>query len=370
MTARERVLASLEHRQPDRIPVYFGGTSSFLTDAQYYRLKEYLGIKGDVQPYRKGHTGTIYDPRILDALGVDVRFLVYRLEDHGIREIIDEDHMIDEWGILLVRSGNMWSRMSAPLKDADVGEIREYQFPDPGSDTWNEDLEQEAKNLREQTEYALVARSVHSASFMELGCWLRGSEDFLCELVMEEETCHVLLDKIMQTQMRYYEVFLKKVGRYVDIVETSEDFGTQQSLFLSPQTYRDMIMPRRQKINAVIHKYAPQAKILHHSCGAIRKLIPDLIETGIDILNPIQPNLPGMDARELKEEFGDKICFCGGIDMQHAINGSYQDIDREVIRCKEQLGQDGGYFYSTSNHIQEDTPVENVMRLFEDFQRS
>lgn len=359
----------MAHQQPDRIPVYFGGTSSFLTDAQYRRLKDHLGIQGEPDPYRKGHTGTIYDSRILDALGVDVRFLVYRLEDYGIREVVDEDHMIDEWGIMLVRSGNMWSRMSTPLKDADMDRIRGYQFPDPGRDTGNGGLEQEAKDLREHTEYALVARSVHSASFMELGCWLRGSGDFLCELVMEEESCHVLLDKIMDVQMRYYERFLQKVGPYVDIVETSEDFGTQQSLFLSPQTYRNMIMPRRQKINSVIHRYAPQAKILHHTCGAVRKLIPDLIDTGIDILNPIQPNLPGMDARELKEEFGDKICFCGGIDMQYAINGSFQEIDREVSRCREQLGYGGGYLYSTSNHIQEDTPVENVLRLFEDFQR-
>ena len=227
MTARERVLASLEHRQPDRIPVYFGGTSSFLTDAQYYRLKEHLNIKGDVMPYRKGHTGTIYDPRILDALDVDVRFLVYRLEDHGIREVIDEDHMIDEWGILLVRSGNMWSRMSAPLKDADVGEIREYQFPDPGSDTWNEDLEQEAKNLREQTEYALVARSVHSASFMELGCWLRGSEDFLCELEIDfdnAEYIRIFKDRLEENGYNYLTVRLYEASLFLSMLPLHMDY--------------------------------------------------------------------------------------------------------------------------------------------------
>lgn len=369
MTSRERVLTALKHQQPDRIPIYFGGTSSFLTDAAYKQLKKYMGIKGEVEPYRKGHTGTIYDPRILEALGADVRFLVYRLENYGVREYISEDYIIDEWRCPLVRSGSMWSRVNPPLADASLEEIKEFPFPDPSKDRGNEYLEEEARNLRENTDYALVARSVHSASFMELGCWLRGSEDFFCELVMEEEECHVLLDKIMEAQMKYYEVFLKKVGKYVDIVETSEDYGTQQSLFLSPETYRSMIMPRKKKIIEVIHTYAPQAKIFHHTCGAVRKLIPDLIDTGIDIINPIQPYLPGMDAGELKAEFGDQICFCGGIDMQHAINGSFADIDREVLRCKKELGHDGGYFYCTSNHIQEDTPVENIIRLFEDFQK-
>lgn len=369
MTSRERVLAALNHCQPDRIPIYFGGTSSFLTDAAYFQLKEYLGIKGEVEPYRKGHTGTIYDSRILEALGADVRFLVYKLENYGIKRVVNENCMIDEWGCMLMKAGNMWSRVNPPLADAELEEAREFPFPDPTGDKGNEHLEEEARRLRETTDYAIVARSPHSAGFLELGCWLRGSENFFCELIMEEEICQVLLDKIMEAEMKYYEVFLKKTGKYVDIVEMSEDYGTQQSLFLSPETYRRMIMPRKKKIIEVIRKYAPQAKIFHHSCGAVRKLIPDLINTGIDILNPIQPNLPGMDAAELKGEFGDQICFCGGIDMQHAINGNFADIEAEVLRCREALGHNGGYFFSTSNHIQEDTPVENVVHLFESFRK-
>lgn len=369
MNSKERVITSLNHQTPDRIPVYFGGTSSFLTDAAYKKLKQFLGISGDVEPYRKGHTGTIYDPRILDALGVDVRFLVFHLENYGIRKQISDSHIIDEWGIPLVKSNGMWSRTDPPLKNASLKEIESYPFPTPCLEGHNKQLKQQAEQLATENKYALVARSVHSSSFMELGCWLRGSEDFFCELVMEEDECHALLDKIMETQIQYYKIFLKEIGPYVDIVETSEDYGTQQSLFLSPQTYRNMIMPRKKKIYDVIHTYAPQAKIFHHTCGAVRKLIPDLIETGIDILNPIQPNLPGMDPAELKKEFGDKICFCGGIDMQHAINGNFADIDREVDRCRNILGENGGYFFSTSNHIQEDTPVENILRLFEDFNK-
>ncbi|MBQ8306476.1 MAG: hypothetical protein IJX90_09720 [Blautia sp.] len=369
MNSRELVLGTLQHQDVDRIPVYFGGTSTFLTDEAYDRLRQHFGLEGEVDPYRKGHTGTIYDDRILEKLGADVRFVVFNLQNYGVREFVSEDRIIDEWGIPIVRVGGMWSRMDPPLTDASYDDVAKHRFHVPSLDERNRGLREHARYLAEETDYAVVARSPHSASFLELGCWLMGAEDFFVDLVTQEDACELLLDKICETQMAYYEVFLKEVGEYVDIVETSEDYGTQKSLFISPSTYREMIMPRKLKIHEVIHRYAPQAKIFHHSCGAIRQLLPDLIDTGIDIIHPIQPGLPGMDPDELKKEFGDRICFCGGIDMQHAINGTPEDVDREVLRCKKALGKSGGYFYSTSNHIQIDTPVENVLRLFEDFQK-
>lgn len=366
MTSKQRVLTALNHQQPDRIPIYFGGTSSFLSDEAYFKLKDHLGIQGEVDPYRKGHTGTIYDPRILEALGADVRFVVYNLENYGVREFVSPDRIIDEWGVPLVKSGEHWSRVDPPLEHASLEEIAAFPMEMPTNHR-NGDLTQQAKKLHDENEYAVVARSVHSASFLELGCWLRGFMEFFCDLATQSPKATVLLDKVMEAQIQYYTDYLKQVGPYVDIVETSEDYGTQASLFLSPATYCAMIKPRRQKINQTIRKYAPQAKILHHTCGAVRELIPDLIDSGIDILNPIQPNLPGMDPYELKAEFGDKICFCGGIDMQFAINGSMEDITKNVAHCANALGHDGGYFFATSNHIQSDTRPESVVKLFQLF---
>jgi len=367
MTSRERVLCALNHQQPDRIPVYFGGVSTFVTDEVYEKLREYFGLEGYGHQYRKGHTRTYYDDRLLEALGSDIRCVVFELPNHGIKEVISDTELIDEWGVPHVKVGGMWSRINPPLAGADLETIKNHPFPEPKLTEAHKGLRERAKMLRETTDYAIVAPSIHAASFLEEGCWIRGSEEFFCDLYLEEEEAHVLLDKIMDTQIKYYELFLKEVGEYVDIVETAEDYGTQQSMFISPETYRSMIMPRRKKIYDVIHKYAPQAKIFHHSCGAVRKLIPDLIETGVDILNPIQPNLPGMDPEELKAEFGDKLCFCGGMDMQHALNGTFEDIDANVLRYKNALGKNGGYFYGTSNHIQRDMPIENIIHLFEAF---
>lgn len=364
-TSREIVLDAINHRPVERVPIYFGGTSSFMTDVAYNNLKKYLGIEGDVDPYRKGHTGTIYDERILEALGVDVRFLVFNLENYGVKEWISEDKIIDEWGCPLIKAGECWSRIDPPLEGASVEEIKNFPFPDPKGHTRNEHLLEQAKKLKEENKYAIVARSPHSASFQEYGCWMLGTVDFLTGILKGTPEVEAFLDKVMETQIAYYEEFLKIVGPYVDIVETSEDYGTQNSMFFSPQTYARMIKPRKKKIIETIHKYAPQAKIFHHSCGAVRKLIPELIDTGIDILNPIQPGLKGMEPEKLKEDFGKDICFCGGLDMQKALTGSPEDIERDVQRCMDAMGLDGGYLIATSNHIQSDTKPENVVHLFE-----
>lgn len=338
MTSKERVLLALAHKQPDRIPVYFGGTSSFLSDVAYFNLKDHLGIQGDVDPYRKCHTGTIYDPRILEALDVDVRFLVYNLENYGIRDHISSDRVIDEWGVPLVRSGEHWSRVDPPLEYATLAEMMAYPMEMPENHR-NGHLVAQAKALREENKYGIVARSVHSASFLELGCWLRGFMPFFCDMAQNSPMATVLLDKVMEAQIAYYTDFLSQVGPYVDIVETSEDYGTQASMFVSPDTYRKLIQPRRMKINETIHKFAPQAKILHHTCGAVRPLIPDLINTGIDILNPIQPNLAGMDPAELKAEFGNQICFCGGIDMQTHHQRQSVGYQRKCKPLRPSIGQ-------------------------------
>ena len=364
-TPKEIVLDAINHRPVERLPIYFGGTSSFLSDVAYFRLKEYLHIEGDVDPYRKGHTGTIYDERILDALGADVRCLVFNLENYGVKEVVSDEKIIDEWGCPLVKSGEHWSRVDPPLAGATYEDIKRFPFPDPRENTRNRNLMEAAKKLYEENKYAIVARSTHSASFIEQGCWMMGTEDFLCDLVEETKEVELFLDRVMETQIAYYEEFLKDIGSYVDIVETSEDYGTQNSMFISPETYASMIKPRRKKINETIHKYAPQAKIFHHTCGAVRKMIPELIDSGIDILNPIQPGLPGMDPAKLKEDFGKDICFCGGLDMQKALVGSFEDIEKDVKRCQDAMGFDGGYLIATSNHIQSDTEPENIVHLFE-----
>jgi len=364
MNSRERVLTALNHQEPDRIPIYFGGTSSFLTDKAYFQLKEYLGITGDVKPYREGHTGNIFDQRILKALDVDVRFVHMKKPTNFQPRRIDEDTILDDWGIPIRKVDGYGVRVDPPLAKASIDSIETHPWPNPYDPGRAEGLEEYATKLRKETDKAIVARSPQSASFMEYGCWIRGAERFLMDLIADKAFTNRLLDKIQGIQIQFYDALLSKVGQYVDIVETSEDFGTQTGLLISPQLFREMIKPRRKAINDFIKSKCPGVKILHHSCGAIEKIIDDLIDIGVDILNPVQP-LPNMNPTEIKSKYGDRITLCGGVDMQNTGLKDLSKVEAEVKLRIKQMAAGGGYLFCTSNHVQSDLPPASVVALFE-----
>ena len=368
MDSRERVLTAFDHQEPDRVPLTLGGTSSNITDKAYFKLKEYLGLKGEVKPYRYGHTGNIYDDRILDALGTDYRYLLLHHPDDSHLTYLSSSSFIDEWGVRNEVVGGYGSRVGHPLAEATLADLDDYPWPDPrrpGTQILNEGLKERAKYLYNETGYAIVARAAMSTAFLENGAWLCGYENFLMKLMLDKPFACTLIDKILDIQLAMYDTLLEGVGDYVHIVETAEDYGTQTSLLISPETYREMIMPARKKLNAFIRSKAPHAKIYHHTCGAVSKLIPDLIDSGIDILNPVQPLATGMESAELKAKWGQTLCFDGGIDTQHAMPGTVKDVEVEVARRILAFGPGGGYSLGCSNHIQDDVPPENVVALFE-----
>ena len=277
MNSRERVLAALNHPEPNRVPLYFGATSSFLTDTAYYKLKEYLGIHGDVEPYRTGHTGNIFDQRILEALDVNVRLMVMKIGIDVRRA--DEHTTLSDWGIPLRIVDGYGVRTDPPFSDIDVekeGEVNRaieaHPWPNPYDPRRIEGLEEYARELQ-KSEKVIVARSPQSASFLEYGCWLRGDTNFY------------------------------------------------------------------------IKGKCPQVKVLHHSCGAIAGINDDLIETGVDVINPLQPKAERMDPVRIKTQFGARTCFCGGIDMQEAMVGDLRQVEDEVRLKIVQLAPGGGISY-------------------------
>ena len=365
MNSRERVLTSLNHEEPDRVPLYFGGTSSNLTDESYFQLKKFLGIEGDVETYREGHTGNYFDQRILEALDVDVRFVhLKKPRDFNVKKI-DKNTILSDWGIPIRKIDGYGVRVNPPLVNATVEDIELHPWPDPYDPGRTEGLKEYAKYLRTKTDKAIVARSPQSASFLEYGCWLRGTEKFYMDMIINKNFTEKLLDKILDIQTKFYDAFLSSVGKYVDIIETAEDYGTQTGLLISPQLFREMIKPRRKAINDFIHNECPRVKILHHSCGAIDEIIEDLIEIGVDILNSIQPLAKNMNPGYIKRKYGDRLCFCGGIDMQKAMIGTKDQIKEEVKTRIRQMANDGGYLLCTSNHVQRDISPDNVVFLYE-----
>jgi len=194
--------------------------------------------------------------------------------------------------------------------------------------------------------------------------FMRGTEPFLMDMASAPEMAEVLLDKVNGLAIAFFEECFKAAGDRFDGVYLGDDFGTQQGLLMSPQMWRRLIRPRYELLLSVIK--ARGKKYCHHTCGGVREIIPDLIAMGVDVLNPIQPLAAGMDPAELGEQFGEQITFYGGIDEQRTLpRGTPADVRREVLQRISTLGSHGGYIIAPSHAFQPDTPLENVLAVYE-----
>jgi uroporphyrinogen decarboxylase len=201
---------------------------------------------------------------------------------------------------------------------------------------------------------------------MEMAAWLRGFLDFYCDVASNEELFCTILDKIVELKIIYWEHILDVAKEFVDIIQEADDLGGQNRLLISPDKYRRLVKPRHQEIFDFIHSHS-NAKVFFHSCGAIREIIPDLIEIGVDILNPVQVSAPGMDSAELKQEFGKDLVFWGGgIDTQSILPyGTPQQVREEVKRRLNDFMPGGGYIFAPTHNIQADVPPENIVAMWE-----
>jgi uroporphyrinogen decarboxylase len=241
--------------------------------------------------------------------------------------------------------------------------LDDYEWPDPFSEERLLGLERRARELGR--EYCLVLEGFREANF-GLASWLRGMVEFYMDLAGNQAFAHALLDRLLDWQLKLAGFVLDRIGQYVDIVKFADDLGTQESLLISPAMYREFIKPRQARLYQLV-KDKCECPILLHSCGAIRDIIPDLIEIGVDALNPIQLSANRMDARSLKKEFGDRITFWGGgIDTQKTLPyGTPEEVRQEVRQNMETLKPGGGFVFAQVHNIQPEVPVENIMAMYE-----
>ncbi|NLE39627.1 MAG: hypothetical protein GX621_16535, partial [Pirellulaceae bacterium] len=197
--------------------------------------------------------------------------------------------------------------------------------------------------------------------------YLRGIDQILCDVAVEPEMAGYLFRRIADFYLEYFRRTLKAAGGGIDIMMMGDDFGTQKGPFMSPTMFRQFLKPGFAEFCALGHEFG--AKVAHHSCGSIKALIPDLIECGLDILNPLQPDVVDMDHAEVKKKFGDRLCFHGSMSIQKTLPfGTPDDVRAEVRRRFETLGPGGGFIYCTAHNIQADTPIANIEALFEAYQ--
>lgn len=375
MTSKQRVLEALNHREPDRVPLDLGSTvvtginrralTRFLDYAQIPHGE--IGIQDMAQ-----QLGRVPED-VLQRLGVDVRALDprpgsgWQLE---IKRCGDSDVYYDEWGIgwrKPVESGLYFDMFHQPFGSAEkMADLKEYKWPDPEDPARYAHLAEDAAQLEESTGAALVLGRM-APGIVEVAAWTRGFENFYADLAGNPEFACALMDKVTEIKMRYWELAVAEVGERAVVISEADDLATQSGLMVSSECYRRLIKPRHERLLRYIHKLAPKAFVFFHSCGAIYDIIPDLIEVGVDIINPVQYTAGGMEARRLKKEFGGALTFWGGgVDTQRILpHGTPQEVRDEVRRRIDDFAPGGGFIFNTIHNIQPDVPPENIAAMFD-----
>jgi uroporphyrinogen decarboxylase len=364
LSHRERVARVLAHEEPDRVPLDLMGHASLILDDMYFRLRDHLGIQGDIPPFREGSTANYYDERILRRFDIDFRRLMLPTTRAAKIQHRPDGSFTNYWGITYARTGAFVNTVDSPLREATTAsDADEFSWPDARQLYHIEGLRDQAQDMYENSDYALVARNPLTCGFLDRSCQLRRMDQFLMDLILNPELCHRILDHLLRFFTDVYDLFLDAVGPYVSIVEFGDDLGAQNNLLISPATYREFIKPRHKALFHFIKSKAPHVKIFLHTDGAVFDIIPDLIEVGVDILNPIQTSVAGMDPARLKQNFGNRLVFHGAVE-QKAVEGDLDDIVNEVKLRIDQFGPGGGYILAPCNHIIQ-CPPENVVALYE-----
>jgi len=365
MNSRERVLKILDHHEADRVPVIMCGNHAGISKIAYDNLCRHLGIL-DASPTLVDRVQQIVEPdeHVLKKLGVDFRF-IYAKAPRDSRQIeYPDDSFRDEWGIRFRRPpGGYWYDMvDHPLQEANLEDLENYKWPDPMDAGRFEDLEKEAKKLYEETDYALATSLV--GSIYEQSWYLRSYQEFTFDLYRNPAFAEKLMDKILEFHMAFFERFLDAVGPYVQIVFVGDDLAEQKGPAIRPAVYRSLIKPRHRKLYQFIKSKA-DVKLCYHSCGSVIPFIDDLVEMGVDILTPVQVSAANMDTKRLKNDFGDRISFLGGIDTQRVMPfGTVDEVGAEVKRRIEDLALGGGYIIGAVHNIQPEVPPENILAMF------
>lgn len=365
MNHRERVRAILSGVVPDRPVVDLGGRVASLCTPAYLDLKAHLGLGEGIESESITFLNTIgdLDERVLQRFDVPIRRIYLKSASTFTKVVEENGYFRDEWGVGYLPIGHYNERIGHPLADATVDDLDDHNWPDPFDQGRVEGLNAQAKDLFEDSDYALAAGHISAGIFQD--CWnLRGMERFFLDLAADKDFANALLDKVTRIHIGLWQNFLDAVGGYVDIVETADDLAGQENMLISPQMYRDMIKPRHRALNSAIREKT-QAKILYHTCGAVMQLIPDLIDVGVEILNPIQP-LPGlMDPEELKRKFSDNLIFHGGLDVQRLLpDGAPEQVRDHVTHYYDVLGIER-YIMAPANTVQPGTPPQNLVAAYE-----
>lgn len=369
-TPRERVRKALDHEEPDRVPLDLGqAQGDGITAVAYRNLLDFLGLGNrDLKIKTRFTQVAEVDEDVLRRLRIDFRYVRPGRPDGWTDLELDEQSYQDEWGVIRsMPPGSFYYDLTgSPLaEDGTMSGLEQRHWPDPEDPGRYRGLRERACRLHEETPYAVVGNL--NCSFF-LRCFeLRGWTNFYMDLAANPGYAEALMDRFLDIQLRIAERALQEIGEYIDVaMVTTDDLGMIDRPLVSPEMYRDLVKPRQRRTFDLFRKYT-DAKLFYHCDGAIRDLLPDFIEIGAEVINPIQLNATGMgDTRSLKQEFGDRLSFWGAVDTQHALPlGSTEDVRQEVRHRIMDLGANGGYVVCPVHNIQPEVPPQNVVAMYD-----
>jgi uroporphyrinogen decarboxylase len=362
MTSRQRVLAALNHREPDRVPLDIGGSLATGINVGAYRaLKEFLGLDTPtVLMSRRSQTAVVEDT-VRERMGIDTSGILAR-GPSSAESLLPDGGYCDEWGVVRHKpeSGHYYVTQPPFAGHPTLSDLAAFPWPEPDDPGYVQGLREEHQALLD-TDYAIMLSLpvgfVHQAQFM------RGYAEYLLDLLVAPRFAEELMDRILEIHLAVTGRMLETVGGDVDVVLYADDLGCQDQPMLSPDLYRRFIKPRQRRLVDFV-KARTAGRMMYHTCGAIYPLIGDFVDIGIDVLNPVQTTAAGMEPARLKAEFGRDLVFWGGVDLQRLLPcGTPAEVIAAVDELVACLGRDGGFVVSAANIIQPDVPPQNLWAM-------
>jgi uroporphyrinogen decarboxylase len=374
MTPRQRVLRALNHEVPDRVPIDLGGNQTGIHKNAYRKLALYLGLPDEVDIMDAVQQLARPSERVLERFHVDTRYVAAGPASTWKGGIVKAERGSRVWHDLTDEFGIRWSMPDDqqlymditlhPLARATIKDVRDYAWPKGDDPSRFAGLRERALRLRRETPYAVV--SGISGVIYEICWYLRGLEQWFCDLLTDPEFCEAMLDQTLKYWLDWFRLFLDEAGDVVDVIMIGDDLAGQDGPLFNPKIYRRLVKPRHKRLVEYIRSHT-KAKVWYHTCGSCAVYIPDLLENGIHILNPVQTSARYMDPFELKSRFGrDLVFWGGGCDSQRVLpRGTPSEVAENVRRNLDAFRPDGGYVFNSIHNIQGEVPPENIIAMFD-----
>ncbi len=395
MTSRERVMAVLSGKEPDRVPIDCGGTDvTGLHGAAYNDLKAHLGItEGKTQIFHVYMQLASVEESVRRRFSADVVRLSFESKQWKPSTLYDGSpcEVPETWspvkqpdgsealmgldGTPIVKrlpdaawfspTGPICPFIEAPEDIAQYSPLLRLLDRSPWYDETVEDLAARAKQIHEETDYAIAG--VFGGHIFAQAQLVRGMDNFMCDLLMNETLARALMDWLAESHMEDFEHYIEVLGPHLDVICIQDDLGAQQGPQLDPDMFRRVVKPYMSKLYGFMKSKMNGTKLFLHSCGSVYDLIPDLIEMGVDVLNPLQVSAANMDSKKLKAEFGGDIMFWGGgCNTQSVLPiGTVDDVRAEVKRRIGDFAPGGGYVFTQVHNIQPGVPPENIEAMYD-----